>query len=105
MTTKLDTTTPDFLSEEVYDDLITLVAEVLLPYAPTCREIDEGGLYVTIATNDEGISLGYQTGDNSFSGGAYGLPNWALVDLICSDTVADIVADVVGQWEDLRWEA
>lgn len=38
------------------------------------------GMLVTFGLSDDG-EWGYQTGDNSFTGGAYGLPFWGLAYL------------------------
>ena len=64
------------------------------------------GMFVTIGftpqTEDQYCSWSYQTGDNSYSGGAYGHPHWAVVSLYrrsnsrelaknCADQLAELV--------------
>lgn len=47
-------------------------------------EDDKPGMCVTfgVTVTEEGeMSWGYQTGDNSYTGGAYGHPDWAVVYL------------------------
>ncbi len=81
------------------------------------EEDDCPGMCVTIGFTPEsedkdaswsGISFcaggwGYQTGDNSFSGGAYGHPHWAVISLYrtsnstelandCADQIAELVS-------------
>lgn len=66
------------------------------------------GMQVTIgftpATDDRDCYWDYQTGDNSYTGGAYGHANWAVVDLHrrsnsrelakdCADQIADCLAN------------
>jgi hypothetical protein len=36
----------------------------------------------------------YQTGDNSYTGGAYGHPHWAVVGVYRTANVRDVVADI-----------
>jgi len=65
------------------------------------------GMCVTIGftpnRDDEDASWSYQTGDNSFSGGAYSHPHWAVVSLYrrsnsrelakdCADQIAELIA-------------
>lgn len=42
-------------------------------------------------------SWSYQTGDNSFTGGAYGQRYWGVVTLFRDSDPADLAADAVGQ--------
>lgn len=45
--------------------------------APPCMQVTFG-----MSRNEDGeLSWGYQTGDNSYSGGAYGHPAWGIVYL------------------------
>jgi hypothetical protein len=51
---------------------------------------------------DEGtISWNYQTGDNSYSGGAYGHPEWFIVYLTpranCYNEAKDIIGEIEGR--------
>ena len=63
-------------------------------------------LQLTFSIDNEGQFWGFQSGDNSYTGGAYGLPHWA-VTYIFHDHRADhfwideILQDVVSQWEEL----
>lgn len=68
---------------------------------------DRPGMSVTIGftpeSEDKDASWSYQTGDNSFSGGAYGHPHWAVISLYrtsnstelandCADQIAELVS-------------
>lgn len=70
-------------------------------------EDDTPGMCVTIGftpeTEDKDASWSYQTGDNSYTGGAYGHPHWAVVSLYrrsnsrelaedCADQIAELCA-------------
>lgn len=66
------------------------IASLLKSLKPEIRDefrIDEGdtipGIQVTIGASIEGdgIAWNYQTGDNSYTGGAYGHPHWAIIYL------------------------
>lgn len=46
------------------------------------KDFEEGEIpynTLTVGLNDKGSEWSYQTGDNSFTGGAYGSPHWAVV--------------------------
>jgi len=59
------------------------------------------GMCVTIACNDDATSWSYQTGDNSFTGGAYGLPHWAIVYLYRRSNCKALAKEVCEQLADL----
>ncbi len=61
----------------------------------------EDELELTIATDDERSGWGYQTGDNSFTGGAYGFPHWAVTSLFKDSKPEDIVKEIESQLEEL----
>jgi hypothetical protein len=66
-------------------------------------EDETPGMSVTIGftpeTEEKACSWGYQTGDNSFTGGAYGHPHWAVISLYrrsnCRE-LAEYAADEIG---------
>lgn len=59
------------------------------------------GMLVTIgftpATEPRGHSWDYQTGDNSYSGGAYGHPHWAVAYLYLRSNSTALANDCVEQ--------
>lgn len=55
---------------------------------------------VTFGINDK-RQWSYQTGDNSFTGGAYGKPYWAVVTLTRRCDSKEIARDVLDQWAEL----
>lgn len=88
--------------------LVGLKAEIGDDYR--CDEDSaEPSMLVTIACDTSG-RWNYQTGDNSFTGGAYGLPYWALVYLyrdsncliLAREACAEL-ADMVA--EDAKWKS
>ena len=58
-----------------------------------------GELEVTIGADDNG-NWGWQTGDNSFSGGAYCYPHWGVVTLTRRSNCTELARDVVDQIAD-----
>lgn len=59
------------------------------------------GMCVTIgftpASEDLPYSWSYQTGDNSFTGGAYGHPHWGVVSLYRRSNSRELAKDCVDQ--------
>lgn len=57
------------------------------------------GMLVTIGAElaEEGVSWGYQTGDNSYTGGAYGFQNWAVIYLYRRSNCKALAKDAVEQ--------
>jgi len=64
---------------------------------------DIPGMQVTIGAtpNEDGsLSWHYQTGDNSYSGGAYGHHNWGVVSLYRRSNCAQLAKEAVEQIAD-----
>ena len=57
-----------------------------------CEDDAEPSMLVTVGANAGG--WGYQTGDNSYTGGAYGFAEWAVV-VLSRDTKSVDFADAV----------
>lgn len=55
---------------------------------------DRPGIQLTIGWSPDDGRWSYQTGDNSYTGAAYGHPLWAVVGVYRDVTVADVVADI-----------
>jgi hypothetical protein len=60
---------------------------------------DTPGMCVTIGASPDG-SWSYQTGDNSYSGGAYGHPAWGVVYLYRDSDPAELAGDALDQIAD-----
>jgi len=101
------------ISEQVKTDVRAFIAEQLPAWKDDAIEFnspDDGEdeytpyMDITFAISEDGTAWNYQTGDNCYTGGAYGLPHWA-VSTIDADTTADsLLDDVVGQWLDLMYQ-
>lgn len=49
-------------------------------------------------------SWNYQTGDNSFTGGAYGHPHWAVIYLYRRSNSRELAEDAANQIAELCWQ-
>lgn len=69
---------------------------------------DTPGMCLTVGftpeTEDKDESWHYQTGDNSYSGGAYLHRHWAVVYLSRDSVPADVAEEIASQLGDLVWE-
>lgn len=64
------------------------------------KEID-----LTVGCNADTGEWSYQTGDNSYSGGAYFYPDWAVVTLRPRCNSHEIAKDIQDQLSDLYWSS
>lgn len=66
---------------------------------------DKPGMCVTIgftpADEDKDASWSYQTGDNSYTGGAYGHPHWVVIYLYRRSNSRELAEDAASQIADL----
>lgn len=63
--------------------------------------IDVPTMQLTIATDEHGERWNFQTGDNSYTGGAYGLPHWAVVEVAYDTEPEELASDVIDQLAEL----
>jgi len=95
-------------------ELAALLIELKKTIDDECRVSDDEdddtpGMQITIGytqgDNVECSSWDYQTGDNSYSGGAYLHPTWGIGHLYrtsnCRETAKEIIADII---ENLPYE-
>jgi hypothetical protein len=61
---------------------------------------DVPSMQLTIAIDDWASCWSFQTGDNSYTGGAYGLPHWAVVCLYRDSNSSEIADEIIDQLED-----
>lgn len=69
---------------------------------------NEPGMCLTVGftpkTEEKDYSWGYQTGDNSYTGGAYSHPHWAVVYLSRDSKPSEIAEEISGQIAELVWQ-
>ena len=58
------------------------------------------GMQVTIGWNEDG-DWSWQTGDNSYTGGAYGYPHWAVISLYRRSNCKDLAEDIIDQLKEV----
>lgn len=92
------------LEKQVCRLLKSLKADIGDEYRATDDPDDNTpGMCVTIGatpTEQGELSWSYQTGDNSYSGGAYGHHNWGVVYLYRRSNCADLAKDCVNEIAD-----
>ena len=90
--------------EGLRSDFVKLI-EILIPTIDDDDRIDEEdeqpSMEVTIACNEDGDAWNYQTGDNSYTGGAYGLPHWAVLYLDRDSDPKAVAEDAIDQLAEL----
>ncbi len=68
------------------------------------EESEEPSIQLTIASTD-GKEWGWQTGDNSYTGGAYGYAFWAVEGVYRNTNCRELAAQMVGEVKDQIAEA
>ena len=84
------------------DDFVELVEAVRDNIADEYRASEDPadstpGIQLTIGCDDALEQWSYQTGDNSYTGGAYHYPHWAVVEVYRDSDAAELAADIVEQ--------
>lgn len=96
--------------EECLSDWAKLVASLIPQIGDDYRASDDPddntpGMCLTIGftpeSEDKDYSWDYQTGDNSYSGGAYCHPHWAVVYLYRDSNPEEIAGEIASQIGDL----
>ena len=84
---------------------ITEIAALIRDLKRSYRPGNEG-LDLTVSTDAKSRNYGWQTGDNSFTGGAYSYPHWAVVTVFPRTNSRQLAREIIGQWRDLtEWQA
>ena len=86
------------ISTQAQNDITRFIAENMGDWLDVA---EDGYLELTIAISDDGESWNFQTGDNSYTGGAYGLPHWAVTAIYPGCEAEDVADDVLSQLVDL----
>jgi hypothetical protein len=85
-------------------DIAALVRDVRAQIQPAYRASEDDtqpGIQLTVATDDAFSMWSFQTGDNSYTGGAYGLPHWAVVAVYRDSNSFDVARDIYQQLQEL----
>ena len=91
--------TPEFYDQliETLDAIRNDISDEYLAYP----DDDEPGIQVTLACNDSGNEYALQTGDNSYTGSAYGFPHWAVSAVYRDSDLDQLTDDLLSQLRDL----
>lgn len=87
--------------------LAALVREIKKGISPEYRASDDPNdetpaILLTIGADGKGRNnWSYQTGDNSYSGGAYHYPYWGVVDVTRACNSREVAKDIINQLEEL----
>lgn len=68
-----------------------------------CRAFEDDtipGIQLTVGCNDDG-NWNYQTGDNSYTGGAYGFRHWAVVGVYRDSNCLKLAKEIQRDLRDL----
>lgn len=78
-------------------EITALIVDLKRAYRP-----DAEGLDLTVSADGKGRDrYGWQTGDNSYTGGAYSYPHWAVVTMYPRSNSRRLAREIIGQWRDL----
>lgn len=89
------------LSDDVVNGISLFIEANLEDWKAHLDDDDEDGMTITFSTNNEGIAWSYQTGDNSFTGGAYSFPHWSVATIYKDTTSNHLFEEVDMGFEDL----
>ena len=85
-------------------DMATLVKSVKPNIDDDSRSFDEATLpciQLTVGWDDKTGEWSFQTGDNSFTGGAYHCPHWAVVDVFRRSNSIELAKEIRSQLAEL----
>ena len=85
-------------------DIAALVRDVRSTIANDYRAFENDtvpGIQLTVATDEKFTTWSYQTGDNSYTGGAYSFPHWAVVGVYRNSNSFEVARDIYDQLQDL----
>lgn len=89
------------IRKEIYHLLVSLKKQISCDTIIETGDGDVQGLDVTIGCtfnfSDGEISWNYQTGDNSYTGGAYGHPEWFTCSLMKRSSCKEIATDLADE--------
>ena len=78
----------------------SLIPDISDDYRATDDPDDVPGMMVTVGADESG-AWSYQTGDNSYTGGAYGFPAWGVGYLFRDSDPAEVAESIVNEIADL----
>jgi hypothetical protein len=96
------------ITNEVKTDLKKLIElnignwQSYLDESQSSEDLDQPDGQLTIGLNDKGDEWNYQTGDNSFTGGAYCFAHWAVVYFYKDTESEDLFEELTEEIENIE---
>ena len=81
------------------ESLVEAVKEEISDEYRASEDDDEPGIQLTVGWDGK-ENWSYQSGDNSFTGGAYGYQHWAVVSVHRDTDAERLASDIRGQLEE-----
>ncbi len=82
--------------------IASLIADIADDYrAPDSDEDDAPSMQITIACNSDLETWGWQSGDNSHTGGAYGFQHWAVLTAYRDSDPRELADEAANQLGDM----
>lgn len=89
--------------KELTTFIVELKKSIADDYRSEGQEDDTPQMDVTVGANKTG-AWSYQTGDNSYTGGAYGFPHWAVVTIHRRSNSREVAHEIQAQLKDLMYQ-
>lgn len=86
------------IRNEIQDLLRELKTEIFDEYrAPGCEDETRLGMMVTVGISQDALEWAFQTGDNSYTGGAYAHPFWGVAVLYRRSNIRKLSQEITDQ--------
>jgi len=92
------------LKAELTDLVRDLIPTIADDYRSASQELGDETPSMDLTIGCDGDSWSYQTGDNSFTGGAYGYADWSVTTLYRDSKPEDVAEELVRQFDSEGWD-
>jgi hypothetical protein len=95
------------MNEAMKDQHFRVFRKDIEQFLKNCKKVylsttqKELGITVGVTPTEGGFDWNYQTGDNSFTGGAYGHPHWVILYLMRRSNCRELSKEAVSQLREL----
>ena len=86
-------------SHNAYYEIKNFIFSNIDSFRKDAKDFD--GLDLTIAVDDDFTKWNFQTGDNSYTGGAYGLPHWGVTTIYPDSDPLEVYDEIITRLQDL----
>ena len=95
---------PNFPSVAELASLVSDVKKDIRDANEQDEEDDVPGIHLTVGADGKG-KWSYQTGDNSYSGGAYGFRHWGQCDVYPGTNPREAAQEILGELRESFWQS